>query len=307
MTTPEGPSRSPSGLRGISAGRLTQILEAAGGPVAALAATWVAALVLAIALSPPHALYILLGFAGAVFSGIFGLGVVLTVPLLLYVPPLVGRDPLSIHLITGATTVQVAVAGLAGALSHVRNRSIKWSLIPLLAGAMAPAALAGAAWSRRLAAPTLHAVFAGLVAAAAVALLLSGRSVSDEIEPSLVPVNRPLAIGAGAALGLLVGTVGVGGGILLIPLMTSVLRVPLRMAIGSSLGVLALTGLSSMIGKAATGQVDWIFAAALVAGALPGMRVGTWIGQRLPVRQLSLALGLVLALLAVAMWIDIAR
>jgi uncharacterized membrane protein YfcA len=260
--------------------------------------------VLAIAESPAHALWIVLGFAGAVFSGMFGIGVVLTVPLLLYVPPLVGRQPLPIHIIAGTTTVQVAVVGLMGALSHVKDGLIRWSLIPLIAGTMAPAALLGAAWSRAVSGRVLEAVFILLIVAAAVILIARRGDAQAGEAGGNVPARRLPAMLLGAALGFLVGMVGLGGGFLLVPLMVYVLRVPLRIAIGSSLGILAVTGIAGMIGKAVTGQIDWIFAAALVAGALPGVRVGAWLGKRIDVRQLSFALGVVLALLAVKMCWD---
>ncbi len=264
-----------------------------------------AALGLAIAESPPHALWILLGFIGAIFSGMFGIGVVLTVPLLLYIPPLLGREALSIHTVTGTSTVQVAVVGLAGALSHVRDRRIQWSLIPLVAGGMAPAALLGATLSREMSGPTLSAIFAVLIVAAAAALIVGRNTDIPDSDVAAARVNRGLTLVLSAALGFLVGIVGLGGGFLLVPLLTYGLKVPIRVAVGSSLGILAVTGLASMIGKATTGQIDWLFAAALVAGALPGVRLGTWLGRRVNVRQLSLALGVLLAILAAKMWWDI--
>jgi uncharacterized membrane protein YfcA len=282
-----------------------QLVETAGGPLAALVATWGATLVLAIAESPPHALWILLGFTGAVFSGIFGIGVVLTVPLLLYIPPLIGRAALPIHIVTGTATVQVAVVGLMGALTHFRHGRVRWSLIPMVSGGMAPAALVGAALSSRLSGRVLEGVFAMLVVAAAVALFL-GRGKGDEPAEAVEgPVNRGLAFAVGAGLGLLVGVVGLGGGFLLVPILTYLLHVPLRVAVGSSLGILAVTGLASMVGKAATGQIDWLFAAALVAGALPGVRLGAWVGHRVNVRQLSIGLGLLLTVVSAKMWWDI--
>ncbi len=272
----------------------------------ALVATWIAALVLAIAESPAHALWILLGFLGAVFSGMFGIGVVLTVPLLLYVPPLLGREALPIHIVTGTATVQVAVVGLVGALSNVRDGRVRWDLIPLVGGGMAPAALVGAVLSSRLSGRTLEAIFAVLIVAAAVALFV-GRAPEKAAMNKATSANRTLAFVMGAVLGLVVGIVGLGGGFLLVPLLVYLLDVPLRVAVGSSLGILAVTGLASMVGKAATSQIDWLFAAALVAGALPGVRLGTWLGARVNVRQLSVGLGLLLTGLAAKMWWDILR
>ena len=273
--------------------------------MAALVATWIAALILAIAESPDRALWIVLGFAGAVFSGMFGIGVVLTVPLLLYIPPLVGRQPLPIHIVAGTTTVQVAVVGLMGALAHVKDGMIRWSLIPLIAGTMAPAALVGAAWSKAVSGRVLEAVFILLIVAAAIVLIARRNGLEPEpTSPDDTPRRLP-AVLLGGGLGFLVGMVGLGGGFLLVPLMVYLLRMHWRVAIGSSLGILAVTGIASMIGKAVTGQIDWLFAAALVAGALPGVRAGAWLGKRIDVRKLSLALGVVLSLLAVKMSWDL--
>jgi uncharacterized membrane protein YfcA len=263
--------------------------------------------VLAISASPALALWIGLGFIGSVLSGMFGVGVVLTMPLLLYVPPLIGREPMAIHTIAGTSTVLVATVGLAGALSHTRQRRVRWSLIPTIGGGMAPAAFAGAAASRLISPRVLLALLAVLVVAAALALILLRGKEESETGAAELRVNPALEITLGAVLGFFVGMVGAGGGFLLVPLLTYVLRVPLRVAVGSSLGILAVSGLAGMLGKALTGQVDWLFAAALVAGGLPGVRFGAWLGSRVNIRQLAFAQGLLLALLAMKMWWDILR
>lgn len=61
-----------------------------------------------------------------------------------------------------------------------------------------------------------------------------------------------------------------------------------------------------MIGKAASGQVAWIFALSLVVGALPGARLGATTSKRLSAATLGWILGVVLALVAVRMWWEFA-
>jgi len=282
-------------------------METAGGPVVTLSAAWVAALGLAVAATPPVALFVVLGFVGAIFSGLLGIGVVITVPLLLYVPPLVGREPLTMHTVTGATMLLVAVVGIVGSLSHVRDRRVKWSLVSALGVPMGGAALVGAVSSKFVGSHVLLALFASLALAASAVLIVRRGDLPPDLPAGQIQVNRVIAFGLGGALGFLVGMVGLGGSFLLVPLMIHVLKVPLRVAMGSSLGILALTGIAGFLGKAVTAQVDWLLAAALIAGSMPGVRIGVAAGRRIDPKHLSLALGLVLALISARMWWDVLK
>jgi uncharacterized membrane protein YfcA len=107
------------------------------------------------------------------------------------------------------------------------------------------------------------------------------------------------------AVGLLVGLVGAGGGFLLVPLMIYLLHVPVRVAVGSSLAIVALSGIAGAIGKAVTGQVDWFYALALVTGALPGAQFGAMSSRRVPAGLLARLLGALTALVAIKMFWDL--
>ncbi len=85
----------------------------------------------------------------------------------------------------------------------------------------------------------------------------------------------------------------------------SVLRIAMRLAVGSSLGIVAFSGLAGALGKAVTGQVDWGLAIALVIGALPGARLGAMVSRRTRVDSLALILGILIALVACKMWWDL--
>lgn len=83
----------------------------------------------------------------------------------------------------------------------------------------------------------------------------------------------------GVAAGFFGGLIGVGGGIVMIPLMVGVLKMKQHMAHGTSLVALVFTGLSGAITYALNGSVD-IIAAVLLAPQqflLPGL------GQNLPI------------------------
>lgn len=84
-----------------------------------------------------------------------------------------------------------------------------------------------------------------------------------------------------ALIGLLVGffsgLFGVGGGIVLVPLLIVVVGYGQRRASGTSLAAVLPTAISGMVSYAAHGSVDWIAGAILAAGAVVGSLLGTWL------------------------------
>lgn len=267
---------------------------------------WLSAVALAITHDGSYALFMGLGFLGAFVAGLVGVGgAILMIPLLLYVPPLFGLPRLTIHTVAGAEMIQVAAAGLAGAMGHWREGRVMGGLVATIGTSMVGAAFAGAILSRFVGAALLTGVFASLALVASVLMLASHRHMKREPVARSPQFDRTVAMALGAGVGFMSGMVGAGGGFLLIPIMLYVLRIPFRVAVGSSLGIVAMSGLAGAVGKAVTGQVDWILALALVAGALPGARVGAIVSRRTRGDVLAVMLGILLAAIAVEMWWDI--
>lgn len=281
------------------------VLRAATGPVPTMTAAWLAAFVLSAIQSPAYAVLIGLGFIGAFVAGLVGIGgAVLMIPLLLYVPPLFGVPALAIHTVSGLTMVQVPAAGLAGLLGHLHRGSLDGRLVLVLGGGMAAGSLVGALLSGVMPPQVLAGTFAALALVAAVLMFLPRKSLPDAAA-SATALNVPIAVGSGFVVGLIVGTVGAGGGFVLVPVMALVLRVPLRSAVSASLAIVALSGLMGMVGKGVTGQIDWLMALALVTGALPGARLGAVVSRGMAVTALSFVLGVVITLAAVRIGWDI--
>lgn len=308
-TAPASPVRHAprSRRRQAAVRRINVMLDAVTGPTPTLAAAWLAALLLLSTQSPVLALLTTLGFGGAFVAGLVGVGgAIVMVPLLLYVPPLVSFPSLDMHVVSGITMVQVAAAGVTGMLAHRHVGHVNGALVATVGGSLTAGSLTGGLLSGRVPPETLSALFASLSAVAAVLMLGGKQSARDDGREEPGPFRRSTAIGLGAAVGLLVGMIGAGGGFLLVPLMMYGLKVPVRSAVGSSLAIVALGGLGGMIGKAASGQVVWVYALALVVGALPGARLGATTSKRLSTVTLGWILGVLLALVAVRMWWDFA-
>ncbi len=120
---------------------------------------------------------------------------------------------------------------------------------------------------------------------------------------------RELIIAAliGFAAGVLGGLVGVGGGVVMIPLMVGVLGVTQHQAHGTSLMSLVFTGLSGAIAYSTRGSVDLAAGIALAIPAVATARFGARCAHALPEWQLKRAFGaflsVVIALLVLRPWL----
>jgi uncharacterized protein len=103
----------------------------------------------------------------------------------------------------------------------------------------------------------------------------------------------------GVLAGALGGLMGVGGGILLVPLLVHVLRRTQHEAHGTSLGFVAVSAVVAVIPYFAAHTIQVPLAAWLAAGAVPGVVIGAWISRRLSGRRLRQAFGLLLAATAI--------
>ncbi|HSG85543.1 MAG TPA: sulfite exporter TauE/SafE family protein [Candidatus Limnocylindrales bacterium] len=270
--------------------------------------TWLIAAIALLVITGAEAMVLLLiglGFGAAFLSGLVGVGgAVVLIPLLLYVPPLLGLEALGIKSIAGITIVQVVAGAVSAATGHRAGGHVDRRLVVTLGPTMIVASFVGAYLSAFVAPIVLEAVFAGLaVFAAAMMLGLRNRAPQHAETPPVF--DRRLAIVIGLVVGVLAGLIGAGGAFFLAPVLLHVLRIPMRYVVGSSVGIVAISAGAGLLGKAVTGQVDWLLAAALVVGALPGGRAGATVSRRTTPYRLSIALGVVILIVAVRMWLDI--
>lgn len=86
----------------------------------------------------------------------------------------------------------------------------------------------------------------------------------------------------GLIAGFLSGLFGVGGGILIVPLLVILTGFGHRIAAGTSLAAIVPTAIVGVISYAVPGNVDWVAAALLAAGSIVGAQIGSHLLQRLP-------------------------
>ncbi len=198
----------------------------------------------------------LVGLIVGAFGTVVGVGGgFLLVPVLLFAYP--SLDPSTV---TAMSLVAVCANALSGAAAYGRQRRIDFASGGLMAAASLPGAYLGAVAVRHVERSTFVVVFAVVLALLGGMLLLPrgtqriraplvgrgifARSITDRQGDTFVyryRVWQGLVIGVG--VGFISSLLGIGGGILQVPMMSTVLRFPVHIATATSQFVLALTAL----------------------------------------------------------------
>lgn len=246
-----------------------------------------------------------LGFVGSVVSGLLGVGgAAVIIPLLLYVPPLLGLPAFGVGTATAIAVTHVFFATASGALAHARYQQVDRRLAAAASTGTLIGALSGGVASSYLAGQVLFVIFAATVTAGALMMLLPPPRGSVMAGAATRAVRFTPAAVIGAIVGVLIGLLGAGA-FMLVPLLRYALGVPTKLAIGTGLVVAAVSSAGGFLGKLATGQIPLVLAAAVVLGALPGAQLGSWIGRRLPGGVLRRLYGLLMTTIAAGLWYDL--
>jgi len=206
----------------------------------------------------------------AVFVGISlgllgGGGAILTVPLLAYVAGMEPKHACAMSLLV------VGVTSAVGAIAHARAGRVQWRVAVLFGAAAMAGAYGGGRLARFVPGTTLMVAFAVIMVAAAIAML-RGRKDSARTDARRLPLLEIATLGI--AVGTLSGLVGAGGGFLLVPALALLGGLPMPIAVGTSLVVIAMQSFAGLAGHLATEHIDWRLAAMVTGAAVVGAIVG---------------------------------
>ena len=223
-------------------------------------------------------------------------------PLLLFLPPLFGLEPYSMRIVAGLTIVMGLLGCLSGALAHRKMAFVSTRLSRYMGSSIFIAALLGGAATRYVPNELILFLFAGLSFAAAILMFAPIRHDEENPDATCLDFCKSRAVTAATGVGLLGRLVGQGGSFILIPLMTNYVKIPTRIAIGSNLAIVFLSSLAAFIGKAFTGQIQWLLSIPILVTVLPAASIGGYVSRRVPVRWLRRLLAVLIAIAALRMW-----
>ncbi|MEO8399699.1 MAG: sulfite exporter TauE/SafE family protein, partial [Ignavibacteriaceae bacterium] len=241
-----------------------------------------------------------IAFVVSIISGILGLGgAVILIPAYLYLPQFFGINFLDIKTISGLTSVQVFASSLMGVLIHKKHGSVEKNLLYFIGIPMALSALLGALFSKYVHGDVILLTFALMAIAGAALMLVKRNQNADSINSEKFEFNKTIAFIIAIVVGLFGGMVGAPGAFLLAPLMISVLKIPIRITIGSTLGIILFTSFTASVGKIIAGQVDFLITSYAVLGSLIGVSIGSNLSHKIHPTYLRYALAIVIIGIAI--------
>ncbi len=246
----------------------------------------------------------IIGYALAVLVGIsLGLigsgGSILTVPILVYVmavePVLATAYSL---FVVGATSLvggiknawqkkvdfkTVFIFGLPSILAVYLTRAYLLPFIPEVIFTISDFVL-----TKSMA---LMILFAVVMVLASVSMI-RGRKEDDSADDSAIKYNYPLILLEGALVGTLTGLVGAGGGFLIIPALVILAKMPMKLAVGTSLFIIAVKSLLGFVGDLQGNQlIDWALLSTFTILSIVGIFIGIFLSKKIAGQKLKSAFG----------------
>jgi uncharacterized membrane protein YfcA len=212
-----------------------------------------------------------------------GGGSILMVPLLVYVAGMDAKEAIAASLVVVGVTAAVSVLG------HARAGRVRWRTGLLFGVAGMAGAFAGGFLGGHLPGQLLMIAFALMMVATAVAMLRGRKDVDPSTAHAELPVGRVLL--DGVVVGLVTGLVGAGGGFLVVPALALLGGLPMGVAVGTSLLVIAMKSLAGLTGYLATVSIDWPLVGAVTVAAVAGSLIGARVVDRIPADALRRAFG----------------
>jgi uncharacterized protein len=239
-------------------------------------------------------LFVPVGCVVGFFAGFFGVGGgILMVPVLVFSYERAGvSSSVLTHIAFGTSLFAMVFASIMSAYQHNKQGSIAWRLVFLIGFSSALTAFATARLVAGVSGRFLRVVFALVVIAVGTRLLTERETQAQKrVELPSKPSTAGI-VGTGAIAGVVSALAGVGGGLITIPMMYYVLKMPLKLAIGTSSAAIVITALFSVAGYVVHGMghaglplwsfgfVDLRRGAALALGTLLMARAGAYVSFR---------------------------
>ncbi len=257
-----------------------------------------------------HVILLLVGGCCAGFlAGFFGVGggIVLVPMLLVYYQATNVTSLVSTHMAFATSLLIIVFASLSSAYQYRRNGHVVWKAVVWMGATSVAGGLIGAVLAGGMQGKSLRQIFAGVVIVSALRMLMETRKPKIEEMP---PLQVPSLLGTGFVVGLLSAFAGVGGGVLSVPVMNSLLKFPLKKALGTSSATIVITALAAgtgyvirgwsntLVPEGTLGYVDWLTALPLIAGSIPMAAVGAQVANKMKATRLKQIFALFLLVIA---------
>lgn len=270
-------------------------------------------------------LYLLLGGV-SVFTGIIGSmlglgGGFLNVPIMHYI----ANESISVAI--GTSLFIIMFTSFSATVEYARKGFVDYKLGLMLAVASIPGAFLGAYLTGWIQEIILKIIFGAVLVAVGFSMIFKNRiktlGSSQETLKEVKPekrilvwkrvikfvndesheyfVNLPLGVVFSFMAGLASGLLGIGGGIVQVPVLNIALGVPMIVAVATSVFIITLTSLVGSFEHIMLGQVNWQIGFVMIIGAVIGAQIGVRITLKMAPHLLRKIFGVALILISTQM------
>ena len=244
--------------------------------------------------------YLLATIVGISLGLIGSGGSILTVPILVYV---MGISPV---LATAYSLFIVGSTALVGGVQSAMQKKVDFKTVLIFGIPSIAAVYATRMWLMPLIPQELFSIgslviskpialmllFAVVMILASISMIRNGKNTEEANENAPMQYNYPMILLEGLVVGLLTGLVGAGGGFLIIPALVLLAKMPMKLAVGTSLLIIAAKSLIGFMGDVQGSQViDWKLLTSFTAFAVVGIFIGIFLSKRVPADKLKKAFG----------------
>jgi uncharacterized membrane protein YfcA len=246
---------------------------------------------------------VIIGFSAAILIGVSlgligGGGSILTVPVLVYI---LGVDPV---LATAYSLFVVGSTSLVGAGTYMKKGLVNYKTALVFA---IPSFIA-VFLTRKFLVPALPdplftvgeaiitknigiMVFFALIMLAASFSMIKGKKGGDAADEEEVKFNFPIIALEGSVVGVITGFVGAGGGFLIIPALVLLAKLPMKMAVGTSLLIIAAKSLIGFLGDLSSQTIDWQLLLIFTSLSIVGIFIGSALSKKINEKILKTGFG----------------
>lgn len=217
----------------------------------------------------------------------------------LVVPALLILLELPHPLAVGTSLAVVTFNAVSGTWAYARRGLVRWRLALAFAAATVPGGLLGPHLLPHIPQRVFTLAFGVLLIGVAAWLILKPSTPAGDAAPPLTPVKWAWGLVLSFAVGFLSALLGIGGGIIHVPVLIYALGFPIHLAIATSHATLALSAAVSVGEHARLGHVRWDLALPMGLGALAGAQLGAILSRRIATPALVRALGAAIALVGI--------
>jgi uncharacterized protein len=258
---------------------------------------------------------VVIGIAASSLGSLIGLGGgIIVVPALLYLGTLHGFEHITPQVAAGTSLFTMIFTGLSSTLAYMKHKTVDYKSGLIFLIGSGPGSILGAWVTEALNLQSFSIFFGLFILLVSIVLMLK-----DKLKP--IPYNKekgiirtftdnsgqsfefgyslPVAILITFTVGFLSGILGVGGGSLMVPTMILLFFFPPHVAVATSMFMILPTSILSSVTHVILGNVNWMYALALVPGAWIGAKVGVYLNSKIKSKTIVIILRAILVIVAV--------